>query len=89
MKNWKSRLFGDTKVNFYGWLVAGLVVIGASAWLVIRALGAGALESPEGLVLLAIYLAILGNFCLALQSYHARVAQKLDADKDKPDETVA
>jgi len=79
MKNWKSRLFGDTPLNFYGWLGAGLLAIGASLWLVIRALRTGALDSPVSLLLLAIYFVLVAHLGLALQSYHGRLGHKLDA----------
>ncbi len=88
MKNWKSRLFGDTSSNFFSWLGAGLFVIAASLWLAILALRAGALESPEGLLLLAIYVVLVGKLALSLQNYHARLARKLDEDGEKDDEKV-
>ena len=79
MSTWKSSLFGDNRMNFYGWLAGGVIVIGASLWLIFQAIEAGALHSPQRLLLLAIYLMLLGHFGLALQSYHARVARNLEA----------
>lgn len=86
MKTWKSKLFGDNRFNFYSWICAGLFVIGVSLWCAIRAVSAGALEAPESLLLLAIYFILLGRFGLALQSYHARVAERLDSEERKKDD---
>ena len=83
MKKWKTKLLGDNHMNFYGWCVVGLLVMGASFWYVIRAIRAGASSTPEGLLLTAIYFVLLGQFGIGLQKYAARVAVKLDAD-DKP-----
>src|SRR5437773_992707 len=30
MTSWKTKLFGDNRLNFYGWLLCGLIVICAS-----------------------------------------------------------
>jgi divalent metal cation (Fe/Co/Zn/Cd) transporter len=83
MKNWKTKLFGDNAMNFYGWLFAGLLVCGASAWLVWRALRATDSLSTEQSFLLAIYVMFVGQFCVAWHNYLARVAEKLDAPKKK------
>ena len=84
MKNWKTKLFGDNSLNFYGWLVAGLFVIGASGYFVKRILDTDQyFRSSEGAMLLAIWLMLLGLFGIAWHNYLARVAEKLDAPKDK------
>jgi hypothetical protein len=82
MKTWKSKLFGDNRLNFYGWIGGGLFVIGISLCLVLWALRAGALQSPECLLLLAIYFILLGHLGLALQNYHARVAKSIEAEDE-------
>jgi hypothetical protein len=76
---WKTKLFGDNRFNFYGWIFGGLLIVGASLWLIIRAFGDGAGQSPTCQILLAIYLVQMGHLGLALQNYHARVARSLDA----------
>jgi hypothetical protein len=83
MRKWKTKLLGDNHMNFYGWCIAGLLVIGASFWYVIRAIRAGASSTPDGILLMAIYFVLLGQFGIGLHNYTARVAEKLDAD-DKP-----
>ena len=84
---WKTKLFGDTRTNFYGWLATGLLVIGASLWFLLAAFRAGASRSPTGLLLIAIYLVLLGHFGIALQTYHSRVAKSLDAEGRRADES--
>ena len=85
MKTWKSKLFGDNRMNFYGWIGGALFLIGASLWAVLRALRAGALHSPECLLLLAIYFILLGHLGLGLQNYSARVAKHLESEEKKDD----
>ena len=83
MNTWKSKLFGDNRLNFYGWMAGGLVLIGASLWFVLGAFRTGALYSPERHMLLAIYLVLLGHLGIALQNYHARVARSIEAEDQK------
>ena len=47
MKQWKTKLLGDNRMNFYGWIVAGLVVYGASFWYLKQAVQAGASSTSE------------------------------------------
>ncbi len=83
MTTWKSKLFGDNRFNFYGWIGAGLAVIVVSICMIIMAIRAGALHSPICLLLVAIYFVALGHFCVALQNYHARVAKNIEAEDAK------
>jgi uncharacterized membrane protein len=85
-RSWQSKLFGDTRTNFYGWIVSGIITVTASLWFVILAFRAGASRSPTCLVLLGIYFLILGHFCIALQNYHSRLARKLDENKIEEDD---
>lgn len=89
MANWKTKLFGDNRMNFYTWIVGGLLVIIVSLGFAIRALGAGAVVSPESWLLFAICLVLLGQFGLGLQNYCARVGQKLDKQDEKRNDTNA
>ena len=86
MKTWKSKLFGDNRMNLYGWITAGLLTNGVSLWFLLWALSAGALQSPECLLLVAIYFIVCGHFCLALQSYCARVVERIESEKKKDDD---
>jgi len=89
MKTWKSKLFGDNRFNFYGWICGGLFVIGVSLGLVLWSLSAGALRSPECLLLLAIYFILLGHLGIALQNYHARVAERIESEEKRKDDNAA
>ena len=86
MKNWKSKLFGDNRMNFYGWICTGLLLIGLSAWLVFRALKLDALRSSSAVLLIAICLVLLGLFGLALQNYCARVAKAVEDEDAKKEQ---
>ena len=83
----ETKLFGDNRFNLYGWVIAGLFVMGGSLWYVVRALRAGGPQSSNSLILLAIYFVLLGHFGLALQTYCARVAKSLDAASCETDGT--
>lgn len=83
MSNWKSKLFGDNSLNFYGWLFAGSMIVCFSLVHVCRALGAdGGRFSRQESLLLAIWLILLGQFLLALQKYLARVGRTLEAKQN-------
>jgi hypothetical protein len=85
MKTWKSKLFGDNRLNFYGWIFAALFCISISVWALIKAFEKGAVRSPVALMLVAIYLIVLGHFGLALQNYCSRVAERIESDDGKQD----
>ena len=87
MTSWKTKLFGDNRLNFYGWIFCGLLVVGASIWFVIKAIRLGAFQSPVSFLLGAIYIVLLGHFGLALQNYHSRVAKHLDSKEKEDDST--
>lgn len=74
MKTWKSKLFGDNNLNFYGWIVTGVIVCAGSLFVAVTAL----LRNNTTMMMLALYLVLIGIFCLQLQSYHSRVAEKID-----------
>jgi hypothetical membrane protein len=80
MKTWKSSLFGDNRLNFYGWIFAGLVIIAGSLFTVLIAI----IFHKMLAMLAAIYLVLIGIFCLMLQNYHARVSEKIDAQDEQP-----
>ena len=86
MSTWRTKLFGDNRMNLYGWIGAGLLVLVGSFWVVVRAMrmyDGWALHVPECLLLVAVYLVLWGQFGLALQNYCARVAEKLDAQSEQ------
>ena len=74
MKSRKSKLFGDNNLNFYGWIITGLIVCAGSLFVAITAL----LYENIIMMMLALYLVLIGMFCLQLQNYHSRVAEKID-----------
>ena len=78
MKSWKSKLFGDNKLNFYGWIITGLLICAGSLFVAITALT----QQDTIMMLLALYLVLIGMFCLQLQNYHSRVAGKIDTQND-------
>lgn len=78
MKTWKSRLFGDNMLNFYGWIIAGVIVCGGSLFVAITALR----RNHTSMMLLALYLVLIGMFCLQLQNYHSRLSEKMDRKRD-------
>ncbi len=83
MNDSKSKLFGDNRMNFYGWIGAGALLIVLSLWIVLRAIFAEALRSPNCLLLGAIYFILLGHFGIALQNYCARVAKNIETEDAK------
>jgi hypothetical protein len=83
MTTWKSKLFGDNRFNFYGWIGTGLFVMGFSIYMVVLAIRAGALRSPSCLLLVAIYFIAVGHFCISLQNYCARVAKAIEIEDEK------
>jgi|GEM_PF-6032416 len=85
MKTWKTKLFGDNRFNFYGWIVVGLLICGSSLWYVVRAIKLGAGRSPTGLLLMAIYFVLIGHFGIALTNYHSRVAKTLESEEQEKD----
>ena len=78
MKSLKTKLFGDNNLNFYGWIFAGLIIIIGSLFVAITAL----LHENTNMMLLALYLVLIGIFCLQLQNYHSRVSEKIDKETD-------
>jgi len=78
MNTWKSKLFGDNNLNFYGWILGGMFVIFGSLFVAITAVQ----QHSIILMLLAIYAVLIGILCVQLTNYHARVAEKLDENSD-------
>jgi hypothetical protein len=75
-KSWKSKIFGDNTVNFYGWIVTGVLVFAYTfsvAWHALK-------RQDSAGVLFAIFIILSGMFALQLQNYHARLSEKLDSE---------
>ena len=72
------------KRHFYTCIGAGIAVTVASLYMVVQAVRQGALASPACLLLLAIYMVVLGHFCVAVQSYHDSTAAQLPAGGETP-----
>lgn len=89
MSKWKSKIFGDTRFNFYGSICMGILVMGASFWFLLLAIKAGAGRSQLSLLLIAIYFVLLGHFAIAIQNYCARVAGVLEQQQAQKDEEMA
>ena len=83
MSGWKTKVFGDTSFNFYGWIGVGLLVLGLSAREIALALRVLSLDQGKAMdhLLLAIWIVLFGQFGLSMQNYCARAAKNLD-DKD-------
>jgi drug/metabolite transporter (DMT)-like permease len=82
MSNWRHRLFGRNETNFWGWLVASLLIFGVVV--VCGRAAARHLFAEEKLdahlaVLFAILAVLTGQFGLALQEYYAKWIER-----DKP-----
>jgi type IV secretory pathway TrbL component len=77
MKSMKSKLFGDNKLNFYGWILGGLAIMLGSLYIARSALQ----ENSIIAMLLAIYFVLIGIFGILLQNYHSRVSEKMDREK--------
>jgi hypothetical protein len=86
MKTWKSKIFGDNYLNFYGWILAGLSVVGASFYFVLKAVLAGGIRSPQSQLLLAIYFLLLGHFGIAVHNYLARAARSIESAEENDGE---
>ena len=69
MSNWKTKLFGDNRYNFYGWIVTGIAICGGSMWELISGIPPIELGHVDvGRVLVSIYLLLLGLFGLSIQN---------------------
>jgi hypothetical protein len=89
MNTWKSKLCGDNRLNFFGWIGTGLLVIIGSVYELFKAIQVGAFRSAEGLLLIAIYFLLLGHFGLALQNYCARVAKAIENDDEQKSRSLS
>jgi hypothetical protein len=73
------KLFGVNRMNFVGWCVAGLLIVGASLVSACAALSPGfGADQRLGIWLCAIWLVLMGIFCLLLQLYCSLLAEKLE-----------
>ena len=82
MKNWKTKLFGDNAFNFYGWILAAVLVFVISARYILAGGHAESAQAMQRDMFLAIYIVLLGCFGLLLQNYLARLAVKLEETTD-------
>ena len=81
MSTWKTKLFSNTRRNFYGNIVMGCVVCGAAAWYLIRAINLNADRTAIGLLLMAIVFVLLGIFGITWGDYCDRLAKKLEEEE--------
>jgi hypothetical protein len=89
MSTWKTKLFGDNRFNFYGWIFMGILIIGVSLWCLARAIYEGADRSPTCLLLGAVYFIVMGHFGVALQNYCVRVAKTIEEEDAKKNDKPA
>ncbi|MFI5402012.1 MAG: hypothetical protein ACHQ1G_03675 [Planctomycetota bacterium] len=86
MSKWRHRLFGRNETNFWGWIVASLLIFGV---VVVCGRAAARHLFPDGkldahlLVLIGILVVLSGQFALALQEYYARWAEAKAADREQ------
>jgi len=78
-------LFGDNRFNFFGWIVAGLLIFAVSLVCALYAIRAGIRNSAECHLLLGIQVLLIGLFGIAWQNYCARLAEKIEAEDAKKD----
>ena len=83
MAGWRTKIFGDTRFNFYGWIFCGLLVLGGAAREVMLALRAVTGQAQENHLLMAICILLIGQFAMSMQNYCARVAKVLDEESNK------
>jgi hypothetical protein len=90
MKNWKTKLFGDNKMNFYGWLCVGLILMFICIACIISAGSCPDAQYRVDFLLVAILMPVIGLFGIAIQNYLARVAKNIeDQDRRKENDHVA
>ena len=74
-------------MNFYGWIGTAILLTAVSLWLVVKACFAGATQSPEATLLIAIYVILSGHFWIAVQNYTARVARNFDSEQARENQS--
>ena len=80
------KIFGINKLNFWGWIVTGMVFLTVSMGLLVFSVGLikTNIALAQYCVLAAIFLLLFGQFGLSLQKYHAKLAEKIERqNKDK------
>lgn len=79
-------IFGVNRVNLWGWVIVGLLDVGAAVYLVLGALvpTAGPGLKPEIALMIAACLLLLGIFGVLLQMYCALLALKLELTAGRP-----
>ncbi len=80
------KMFGINRFNFWGWAVTGMVFLFLIAGLLVFSLGAlkKNIALAQYLALVAIAVALFGQFTLSLQEYSAKLAEKIERqNKDK------
>ena len=84
MSNWKTRLFGRNRFNFYSWVFAGVgVIIGAMVLVAVAAMlyEDGKKDPAQFALLFAIVLLLIGLFGVAVQEYLARYVDATEREE--------
>jgi TRAP-type mannitol/chloroaromatic compound transport system permease small subunit len=77
------KTFGINKVNFWGWVFSGLLIMAGAVVAGSLAIGYMIINGFEiqSLLLLGILWVLFGQFCLSAQSYLSKMAEKLEQQK--------
>ena len=74
------KMFGINKVNFWGWFIAEMMLLGVAVIFLIYSydLVKQNILKAQYSVLVSIALLLMGQFALSLQKYHAKLAEKIE-----------
>jgi len=74
------KWFGVNKFNFWFWVVSGLLITVLAVGLMIYSatLLRLSIAGAQYAILVAIAVVLMGQFALALQKYHAKLAEKIE-----------
>jgi hypothetical protein len=89
IKSLQAKISGDNWMNYWGWRFTGVLVLFVTLGIIgVAIFWEDAPKSPECLLLIAIWMVLMGHFCLALQNYGARVIRTIEAEERKKNETT-
>jgi hypothetical protein len=80
------KLFGWNRTNLFGWTVTGLLIIAGVAFALVKTSGSFFDDNAPVSARLewGILFALMGIFGLHLQTYCARIAEKLESQRKPP-----
>ena len=83
MNKWIIKYFGINKFNFFGWLFAGVLGVGATLFtlhFVVEMVRARNFEAANTLLLLGIVLLLALQVGITFQIYTSKLAEKLSSE---------